>query len=70
MSDLEKRFNHHSPKDANVGANITGVRAICLDAAERISALMPEAAGREKALMLTNLEQTMFWANAGIARNQ
>lgn len=25
-------------------------------------------AGREQALALTNLEQVMFWANAGIAR--
>jgi hypothetical protein len=24
--------------------------------------------GREKALVLTNLEQAMFWANAAIAR--
>lgn len=43
------------------------IRHDCLRLAERVAKLVPP--GREQATALTNLEQVMFWSNAGIARN-
>jgi len=42
------------------------IREGCKVLAMLIDASCPD--GREKSLSLTNLEQVMFWANAGIAR--
>jgi hypothetical protein len=42
------------------------VRLRCGELARELSFVVPE--GRELSLALTNLEQAMFWANAGIAR--
>lgn len=67
FKDIEHRFGYHSP------AGIPGraeqheeARAIVKHAAHNLSILVP--AGREKSLMLTHLEEALFWANAGIAR--
>ena len=38
-----------------------------LELAHAINALLPD--GREKSLALTHLEETMHWADAGIARS-
>lgn len=43
------------------------VRGIITEAATRIDTIVPE--GRELALVMTKLEEAMFWANAGIARH-
>ncbi|WP_439651129.1 Acb2/Tad1 domain-containing protein [Nocardia panacis] len=66
MSDLDDRFNYHEPSnDFTLSAHVL-TRAACRDLAEAITALVPE--GREKALAITKVEEAMFWANAGIAR--
>lgn len=67
IKDLEKRFMHHPPKDMGTVENHQAVRNWCLDLASMLNQIVPE--GREKALVITHLEEVMFWANAGIARN-
>jgi hypothetical protein len=42
------------------------VRDECQALAEFMNEVLPE--GREKSLVLTKIEETMFWANAAIAR--
>jgi hypothetical protein len=64
--DLTNRFNHHPPRDTDTITAHQEVRQGCLQLAQLIDSECPE--GREKALAITNLEQTMMWANAAIAR--
>ena len=64
-ADIKNRFNYHKP-DEQAMATHQAVRDVIREAAVDIDVLVPE--GREKSLALTNLEQAMFWANAGIAR--
>lgn len=65
-NDLARRFAFH-PADTGSRRNAHGeVRALCHNLAERLVDLVPP--GRERATMLTNLEQVMMWGNAGIAR--
>ncbi len=66
--DLENRFNQHAPNHLGIANKHTDYRAACLTMGRIIKELVPN--GREQALALTNLEQVMFWGNAGIARNQ
>lgn len=58
-------FSFH-PASPVTGPEHDAVRRICRDAALALLLHVPE--GRELSLALTNLEQTMMWANAGIAR--
>jgi hypothetical protein len=63
--DIRRRFAFH-PADATTGPQHDQVRDACYDLAEELNDLLPD--GREKSLAITNLEQTMMWANAAIAR--
>jgi hypothetical protein len=65
-SEIDRRFNHHPPRDAATADAHADVRAECRRLADRLTAQLP--GGREKALALTKLEELMFWANAAIAR--
>lgn len=66
MDDLEKRFAFH-PADTELRRNKHEyVRAVMRQVADSMDVSLPE--GREKALVLTKLEEAMFWANAAIAR--
>jgi len=67
MQDLEKRFTYHTPKPGQP-EKYTAIRAKAKELAEMIVELVPES--REQSLALTNLEQAVMWANAGIARNE
>lgn len=67
IKDLENRFNFHPANTEEKRNEHTSIRVACLDLAERLNLKVPE--GREKALAITKLEEVMFWANAGIARN-
>lgn len=64
--DLNKRFDHHPPKNPEVVRNHELVRTELKLTARYLDGALPE--GREKALALTKLEEAMFWANAAIAR--
>lgn len=69
MPDLAVRiandFSFHPATD-KTGPEHDHVRRICREAALALLLHVPE--GRELSLALTNLEQTMMWCNAGIAR--
>lgn len=66
QADIDNRFAFHpattdEKKDAHAR-----VRGVLGNTAWTLTELVPD--GREKSLMLTHLEEAMFWANAGIAR--
>lgn len=65
-NDLDNRFNYHPPKNDSVRELHERTRSACRELADFIDDFIPD--GREKALALTNLEQSMFWSNAAIAR--
>lgn len=64
--NLDNRFDYHRPDAAKVVLH-ESIREIFRDAAHDIDLMVPD--GREKALALVSIEEAMFWANAGIARN-
>lgn len=65
--DLKNRFTCHAPKDGQADRH-NALRVDAHDLALLILGNVPP--GRERALALTNLEQAIFWANAGIARGE
>jgi hypothetical protein len=66
-ADINNRFEFH-PADEEKAANHECVRQMCCELAHSLNELLPE--GREKSLAITNLEETMMWANAALARHQ
>jgi hypothetical protein len=65
--DLEKRFTYHAPK-ADQPQRYVQIRDEAIALAQTIVKLTP--ASREQSLAITKLEEAIFWANAGIARNE
>jgi hypothetical protein len=66
MSDIEKNFTYHSPKEGQPEI-YKMIRGKAKDLALLIEEVCPGS--REKALALTNLEQSVMWANVSVARN-
>jgi len=66
MADLENRFTYHDPKGMEVSNRYILIRITALEMATIIVGNSPKS--REQSLALTNLEQCVMWANAGIAR--
>lgn len=64
--DLENRFSFHPTNSSLKQEAHQSVREEALEFAKFIRNVVPP--GREQALAITNLEEVMFWANAGIAR--
>lgn len=64
--DIKARFKFYPATTAERGQAHQAARDTLRDAALVLSRFVPE--GREFSLVLTNLEQAMFWANAAIAR--
>jgi hypothetical protein len=65
-ADLVDRFTYHEP-DANQPERYRAIRSNALTLAALINENVPES--REKSLAITRLEETVMWANAGIARH-
>ena len=63
---LVERFLHHPPPNEQVARLHSNTRELFAALALALDADIP--GGREKALMFTNLEQALMWANAAIAR--
>lgn len=64
--DLDRRFDYHAPDADRVGRH-ERVRAACKEFAEVLVDEVPVSRERDQAL--DKLEQALFYANAGIARN-
>ena len=64
--DIPKRFTYSPPDEERAAVHDT-VRSNLQYMAEIIDASQPDS--REKSLAITHLEEAMFWANAGLARN-
>ncbi|CAM3923358.1 MULTISPECIES: Acb2/Tad1 domain-containing protein [Paenibacillus] len=63
---IENNFSYHSPKPGQPDT-YEAIREKAKEMAYLIDKLVPNS--REKSLAMTNLEQAVFWANAGVARN-
>jgi hypothetical protein len=63
--EIETRFTYHAPKQGQPEM-YERLRDQAKKLAHEINTLCPDS--REKSLALTNLEQTIMWANAAIAR--
>lgn len=66
--DLENRFTYHAPKDAAQVEKYARIRGIAKGYAYTIKQMTP--ASREQSLALTHLEESVFWANAAMARHE
>lgn len=63
---IENSFKYHAPKDGQP-EKYNELRVKAKELAYLIEDLCPNS--REKSLAITNLEQSVMWANASIARN-
>jgi hypothetical protein len=67
QQQLDNIFTYHAPQGTQL-ERYSAIREIAKSAATTINLMCPES--REKALALTNLQQTVMWANASIAINE
>lgn len=65
--DLNKIFTYHKPF-GNQPERYVAIREKARELAHMINDCCPES--REKSLAITNLQQTIMWANASIAINE
>lgn len=65
--DIETRFTYHAPH-GDQPIRYERIRFGARDLATLIDQSVPDS--REKSLAMTKLEEAVFWANAGIARNE
>ena len=64
--DIEHRFAFHAATTEEKRDAHTSVRQLCCQLALTLNDKLPE--GREKALVVTHLEEVMLWGNAALAR--
>jgi len=63
---IENNFTYHAPKEGQP-EKYQAIRNKAKELAYLIDESVPNS--REKSSALTKLEESVFWANAGIARN-
>lgn len=63
---IDNNFTYHAPKDGQPEKYVQ-LREKGKELAALILQLIPDS--RERSVALTELETSIFWANAGIARN-
>jgi len=63
---IDNNFKYHAPKEGQP-AIYQAIRDKAKELAVLVQASVPE--GREKSLAFTKLEESVMWANAGIARS-
>ncbi|PJN53650.1 hypothetical protein PAEVO_03710 [Paenibacillus sp. GM2FR] len=63
---IENNFSYHAPTPGQPEI-YQAIREKAKELAYLIDELAPGS--REKSLAMTNLEQSVFWANAAVARN-
>ena len=66
--ELERNLTNHAPVSADIVARFEDIRIEAKILGGAIERHCPPS--RERSLALTNLEQTVMWAIASIARNQ
>ena len=66
--ELDRRFRHHPPKTPEDVELHENIRSTLFAVASVINTEVPD--GREKSVVITKLEEAMFWANAAIARGR
>jgi hypothetical protein len=64
---IKTAFKYHAPK-ADQPRKYEDIRAKAKELALLIDVECPDS--REKSVAMTNLEQSVMWANASIARNE
>jgi hypothetical protein len=64
---IEKSFTYHAPKADQI-PRYGEIRDKAKELAYLIDGLVEDS--REKSLAFTKLDETVMWANAGIARNE
>lgn len=65
---IEHNFKYHPPT-GNAVVQHQRLRDKARELADLIDEVLPVRAGREKASAITNVEQAMMWACAGVARH-
>lgn len=63
---IDNAFTYHAPKEGQP-AKYHAIREKAKELAYLLDELVPDS--REKSLAMTKLEESVMWANAGIARN-
>jgi hypothetical protein len=63
--EIANRHAHHAPKEKSTIETHAKVRNLVTLLAQELNEIVPE--GREKALMLTKLDEARMWANAAVA---
>lgn len=66
--ELDHRFAFHPAADEEKRNAHSSVRMLLASAASDLNGWIPD--GREKSIVMTKLEEAMFWANAALARQK
>lgn len=66
IPELNHRFAYHPPRSTRRVRDHEDVRELCRQMANVMDERLPD--GREKSVVMTKIEEAMFWAQASLAR--